>query len=462
MQAAIGSDRDGGRPPRHPSARAALLLLFVLGIPAAAETEPPAPTEPPAAPTPSETPAPPAPPAPPAIPADARPLARGFDVDRGQTHKGNVYVITPGVRIDGKLDGDLFAAAATARIRGETTGDVMFVGRSFELSGKVEDAVRVWAGEVKIDGTVEGEVLASGGKVVVGPKARLRGDASFYASEIVVEGEITGDLHAAGGKVVLGGKVGGDVDVQCDHFVAGPEIRIGGDFAYAARKRMIVPDLDERVAGAIDFNDRSEKPEAESAPPIKVQPTRSGSGGFAPKIFAFFAATLVGLLALRTFRNAAPTVAGFVSADPLKSLGVGFLTVLASIAAVFAIILIVTIPLVLIFWLLVLIAFYLGKIPVGLRVGRFALEKLGRAGVGDGWALVAGLVILYLAFSIPWIGTWVWALVSLLGMGAILLGAREYRLARRSGNGAVGRPAPPAPSPPPSAPGTEGSAAPAS
>jgi hypothetical protein len=416
-------------------------LLLSAAIPARAQEPPPVPAPPPV----PEAPPPPSP------PLGTTAIAGSFEVAKGDVHKGNAYLITPSVRVDGTLDGDLFALAATATISGKVLGDVGFVGRSFEFDGYADDAVRIWAADVRIDGLVDGELIASGGRVRIGPKSVIRGDARLYASEIIVEGNVERDLTAAGGVVRLLGKIGGDSSITCDLLEVGPDARVRGDLDYQARRKLDDAVLAPIVGGTVRFGEKGGKTVdvdvdfengRSMAEKARVVHEEKGSRGFGTKIFAFFAALVVGLLALRTFRAAAPAVTDYVGSDPLKSLGVGFLTILSGIAAVFAAILIVTIPLVLIYWLLLLIAFYLGKIPVAVWVGRFGLGRIGRASASDGWAFVAGLFGLYLIYALPVVGTWIWFLTSLLGLGAIVLGARDHRLARRT-------PAPAAPAAPP-------------
>lgn len=428
-------------PARWAPAFLCAALLLSAAIAAGAQEPPPIPEPPPV----PEAPAPPSP------PLGTTAIAGSFEVANGEVHKGNAYLMTPSVRVDGTLDGDLFALAATATIAGKVLGDIGFVGRSFELEGYADDAVRIWAAEVRVDGLVDGELIASGGRVRIGPKAVIRGDAALYASEIIVEGTVERDLKAAGGVVRLLGKVGGDSTITCDVFEVGPDARVRGDLDYEARKEVDDAVLTPRVGGTIRYGEKGGTPvdvdaeveEARSmAEKARVAREERGSSGFGTKIFAFFAALVVGLLALRTFRGTAPAVTDYVGSDPLKSLGVGFLTILSGIAAVFAVILIVTIPLILIYWLLLLIALYLGKIPVAVWLGRLGLGRIGRGSASDGWAFVAGLFVLYLIFAIPVVGTWIWFLTSLLGLGAIVLGARDYRLARRT-------PAPAAPVAPP-------------
>ena len=443
-----------------PWALVAALALATAGgtVPAIAETTetPPSPVVPevPEVPAVPHVPEPPEPPSP---PSGTTALAGSFEVGKGEVHKGNAYLITPSVRIDGTLAGDLFAIAASADVKGKIQGDVGFVGRSFRLDGQVDDAARIWAADVRIDGLVDGELIASGAKIVIGPKGVVRGSASLYASEIIVEGTVDGDLIAAGGVVRLAGKVTGEASVTCDSFDVEKGARIEGDLDYSSRKKLDTAVLSPVVGGEVRFDEQVEVESTRERPAhekLRIERADGGSSGFGTRIFAFFAALVVGSLALRAFRGAAPTVIGYVGTDPLKSLGVGFLTILSAIAAVFAVILIITIPLVLIYWLLLLIAFYLGKVPVAVWIGRWGLGKLGRASSSDAWSFVAGLFVLYVVFSIPILGTWLWFLVSLLGLGALVLGARDHRLARRSPEPAA-RPAaspPPVPPPAPDAP----------
>jgi hypothetical protein len=76
------------------------------------------------------------------------------------------------------------------------------------------------------------------------------------------------------------------------------------------------------------------------------------------------------------------------------------------------------------------VVFYAGKIVVGLMIGYYllrtvrpAIDRLSRT------ALFVGLIILYLAAALPYVGLVLYLLTGLIGAGAIILGIRNCRKA---------------------------------
>ncbi len=65
------------------------------------------------------------------------------------------------------------------------------IGRSASLRGDI-----VCSEDLQIDGEVEGTVKVTGGRLTIGPEARVR--ASVTAAEVVVFGRVEGDIHTSG------------------------------------------------------------------------------------------------------------------------------------------------------------------------------------------------------------------------------------------------------------------------
>ena len=108
--------------------------------------------------------------------------------------------------------------------------------------------------------------------------------------------------------------------------------------------------------------------------------------------------------------------------DALRSAGVGFITlVVVPVAAAFACILVITIPLVVIAGLLFAVVVYLAKAPVAIFVGELILRRLGSANRSPYLALTIGIPALYLLFAIPFLGKIAWFATTFIGLGAIVL-----------------------------------------
>jgi hypothetical protein len=90
-------------------------------------------------------------------------------------------------------------------------------------------------------------------------------------------------------------------------------------------------------------------------------------------------------------------------------------------------------------------------VPVAVAVGRWLLAKTGRTEASRYGAFALGIVVLYLLFAIPVLGWVLWFGCVFLGLGAMLIGIRDWRQARKQ-SAAAPPPAPEPPSAPPALP----------
>jgi cytoskeletal protein CcmA (bactofilin family) len=362
--------------------------------------------------------------------------AKTYKLAEGQTHKGDLYLYSGTVQIGGVQEGDVTAATESLTVTGSVTGDMYVMAKSITIDGKVGDSARFFGGDVQVNGTIEGDLIVFGGDLTLGPKARVTGDVSAYAGHVLIDGTVDGHLKATGGSVTVGGKIGGDAKIKSDEVEIGPNARIGGDLSYTSRNRL---DLEGKgiVAGDIDYMQSKDKVE---------RGVRSTVRRCVTWIFLTAAGLVAGLAALAIFRKTAPAILATLSGDALRSAGFGFMAVIVvPVAAVISCILIVTIPLAVLVLLLYLVAIYLAKVPVGVWLGQRVLKALGRTDPSPYWSLTTGLLILYVVFSIPFLGTLVWFACLFLGLGAIVLGTRVYMQARRASGPMPTGPLPPVP-----------------
>jgi hypothetical protein len=131
----------------------------------------------------------------------------------------------------------------------------------------------------------------------------------------------------------------------------------------------------------------------------------------------------VGLVALRLWPGRSAGSAHAIGREPAMALGVGLgaglvLPLAALLTAVIS--LLIGAPLAIIVWLLAAIGLYLGKLPVALWIGERLLP--GRnAERPRPMALVLGVLLLYLVFATPYLGTLLWFVAAFVGLGAIVL-----------------------------------------
>ncbi len=369
-------------------------------------------------------PEPPEPPSPPEL------SVKGFTIRPGETHKGNIVRFAPSIAIEGTLDGDLYTTASTVRISGVVTGDVFAAGSQVDLTGKVEKSFRAAAGNVVIDGTVEGNVLVTGGSLTLGSKAHVQGNVSAYTGQFTHHGVVDGSLTFTGGTAILGGKVLDDATITADAITIEPGARVEGDITYSTRKPMDEA-LKAIAGGDVSYDETHVRDKKEKAKEERqLRPTTFGVG----KWIAFFSASfLFGCALLAVFREHEPKVTHAIGTDALRCTGIGFVSILVTIAVCLSVILLITIPFIFIYLLAYLVAAYLAKIPVAIWLGRFVLEKVKRQS-GPYMALFIGLIVLYLVFMIPFcfLGVLAQFVAALLGLGAMTMTYLAHRQARKA------------------------------
>ncbi len=372
---------------------------------------------------------PPEPPIPPEL------SVKGYTIRPGETHKGNVVRFAPSVAIEGTLDGDMYVTAPTVRISGVVTGDVFVAGSQVDVTGEIKKSFRSAGANVVVDGIVHGNVLVTGGMLTLGSRAHVLGSVSAYTGQFTFNGVVDGSLTFTGGTAILGGKVHEDAALTADAIVIEDGARIEGDVTYSTRKPM--DEAFRAIAGGdvvydeIAVREKKKQDKKEHA----LRPTTFGVG----KWIAFFTASfLFGCALLAVFREHEPKVTQAIQTDALRCAGIGFVSILVTIAVCLSLILLITIPFVLIYLLVYVVAAYLAKIPVAVWLGRFILDKAKRPAAGPYGALFVGLLALYLLFMLPYLGALAQSVAALLGLGAMTTTYIAHRQARRAAVAPVG------------------------
>ncbi len=397
---------------RSTRTRLCLLVAMLAFVMTARAAEPQAPA----------IPEPPEPPSPPEL------SVQGYTIRPGETHKGNVVRFAPSVSVEGTLDGDMYVTAPTVRISGIVTGDVFAAGSQVDVTGTIKKSFRAAAGNVVVDGTVEGNVLVTGGSLTLGSKAHVHGSVSVYTGQFTHHGVVDGSLTFTGGNAVLGGKVLDDATLTADGIAIEPGARVEGDIAYSTRKPMD-DELRAIAGGDVSYDEKPiREKKAKHREDNDLRPSKFGVG----KWIAFFAASfLFGCALLAVFGEHEPKVTQRIATDALRCSGIGFVSILVTIAVCLSAILLITIPFVGIYLIAYAVALYLAKIPVAMWLGRFILGK-AKPGSGPYLALFVGLVVLYFVFMVPIVGVLAQFLAALLGLGAMTMTYLAHRQARKA------------------------------
>jgi hypothetical protein len=266
-----------------------------------------------------------------------------------------------------------------------------------------------------LDGTVGGSVAITGGTLTVGSKSPRPGEPDGVHGPVHpprCRGRRL-DVHRRRRRDRRA-RSRTDANITADSIEIEPGAHFDGDVDYSTRKQMDAA-IQAVTNGDVTFDEQPIKEKKhKSDDESGLRPTKFGVG----KWIAFFIASLLfGCAMLALFKDHEPKVTAAIQTDTLRSFGIGFVSILVTIAVCLSVILLLTIPFIFIYLLGYIVAAYLAKIPVAIWVGRALSSRVGWA-FGPYKSLALGLAVLYLVFMLPGVSAslpksgsrcWAWA-----------------------------------------------------
>lgn len=380
------------------------------------------------------------------LPALALRFESGENVRISQAVYEDIYVFSGTINIEAPVYGDIWCAGGTVTVSDTVTGDIVLGGGNIYLRGTVLDDVRAAGGTLTISGHIGGDLLVTGGTISVERDAVIDGSVAVSGGTVAFSGIARGvfksvagkldlngtaekDFEFNGGELTLNGTIGGPSILAAQNITIGENAALRGPVRYWTEK------------GEISFGDALQNGATASFDPSLQKHLDQPDAKFLG--FASFLAVLWYLLAgftllwlgqwlfERTFKAAATTA----SAEPVRSLGYGFLYfVVVPVAIVLLFITVIGIPIG-----LIALLFY------GLF---FALANIITALVGANWidqrkaynwrllqlvfVALGLLVVLKLLTFIPFLGWIIKIAAILIAFGAILDNTRIFRRDRTS------------------------------
>lgn len=332
---------------------------------------------------------------------DVRRADKPVTVPPGETVDDTLVVFGDSVTIDGTITGNLIAFVRRAVIRGQVKGNVISFAQRIELEGSVDGSVIGFAQSVQTRGQIAHDIYAFGQNVTIASGGRIDGNAMMFGAESMIEGTVGKDVLTAAASV----------------FVPAPA-RIGG----ALTARVSSPE-NVHISGAAVI----EGPRDIQAP--RPRPSSYSTLSFYVWQMIWLMAAFVTGTALFWSIPALLRPGLETSRELLLSAGMGLVVLIgAPIVSLVAAITLIGLPLGLIGFILWIIAVYLAKILVAAFVGRSLLEKYGDTHPAIPVVLLAGLLPIFIAINLPYIGTLINFFLIVLGLG--MLAVRIYHTPR--------------------------------
>jgi cytoskeletal protein CcmA (bactofilin family) len=324
----------------------------------------------------------------------------------GETISHDLYAFAGTVRVDGTVDGDLVASGGLVDITGTVTGDVLVAAGSVNISGTVGGDTRIAGGTLSVGGAIKEDLAATGGQLTVTSSGTIGEDLMASTGQLMIDGAVTGDVRAQTGTYTKGGTIGGTEDVT-------------------------ITSRDGQAA----------QPGQPAAAPTATQQVLDA-------VRHFLVVVLIGALLIWFAPRAYARMKTALQQRPLPSVGWGIVAI-CGFVVLLIVVLIVMILLAIVFGLLgfsdlvgigilggiaailgaslafAVVTGYVADALVGVALASLVMRGENSSRWRELAVLALGAAAVVLLSSLPIVGPWVKLVVSLLGLGAVLIAWRR-------------------------------------
>lgn len=340
-----------------------------------------------------------------------------FVLPAGTVHHGDLAFTGDSLEINGKVDGDVYSFGKHVSINGEITGDLITISMYTTVTGKVDGNIRAFSHRLIVDGEVGRNVTALAEKLLIPEKSRLAGNLLMLTHQSQVNGAIMGELNGSAKELAIEGQVGDSISsLYVSKLLISDSAVINGDVHYhSPQPASIAPDA--TITGQVTHT--LEEAEQDVLP-----------FSFSPLLTSMTLLTTLTLwLLIRyLFPHSLPRLSQTLEREWLLCTGVGALVFIAApILLVVLIITIVGIPLGIIFGLIVGFLLYIGKIYLGSWLGSI-LRARYRWRIHIMWAELLGIIALFIAVHLPYIGWLIQFLIWFVFLGAVTRTMRPVKI----------------------------------
>ncbi len=353
-----------------------------------------------------------------ARPAEAIEIRSKGDIslDAGEIVDDTFVAFGRTVRIDGEVTGDLIAFAQSIEISGSVLGDIYVFGRNIEVDGRAGGGYVGFGQVIRIGDSIGQSVYVLAQSFRSGRDATIAGDLFAMGEGINVGGTVGRNATVFGNTLTISGEVKRDVTFRGQVATVQSSATIGGNLDVG------LPDVEDlEVASAanivgetiVDVPVPGREDEEEDEDGILSVWTIAWTALWL--VTAFLSGLLL-LWALPALRR--------VPLDNLNGilLSAGFGFVLVTATPVLAVVLAVTLiglPAGLVIGAVWVLSLYVSKIVVAHFLGNALLRPKQHDIRSMLLPLLAGLVLVLIAVSLPYVGWVINLLLVIIGLGAM-------------------------------------------
>lgn len=326
------------------------------------------------------------------------------------------------VAVAGTIAGDAYVAGGKVDIEGTIQGDLLVAGGTVNIRGVVGHDVRAVGGEIIISGIVNGNVTVAGGSVTINDGAQITGSIVSAAGNLNIYAPVAKDVVVGAGQLTIASTVAGDVTAGVGEFTLTPNAQVAGSLTYYSEEPVTLS------SGAV-VSGKVTRHEIEQGTMEKNKESAKGAARgavSAARLLNIISAFILGFLALRFFPHGVSLIENRIQKNPWASMGIGLLALIVTpIIGLILLVTVVGIPVTMILFFGYFFCMYVSKIFISLFLGRKVLGyfKVKYPAVA---ILAIGLITYLVITSIPVIGGIVVFISLITGVGAIILGKKDY------------------------------------
>lgn len=317
----------------------------------------------------------------------------------------DLFINAQTAEIDGTVNGDVFIGAQTVRIAGVVNGSVHLGAQTVDLSGKISGNVYAGAQNITITGAnIGGSVLAGTQNLTIDKNTIVGGSVLAGAGSANIDSQIKRNVFVGTGILSIGDNA-----------------RIGRDLYYGTGENQASISSSAKIVGTT-HKAETNVPQKQEAEKIKnAAPKLFNAVSLAVSFGAFLGSLLVAFLYFKLFGKHFTGSSEIVSSSFWKSLGVGFLVMIALVPGIIVLLItMIGLPVAGLAFLIFLIFSYLAKIVVGSVLGGWIFKRINvKASVYGACAF--GLLTIFVVSRIPFIGGLFGFIVFLAGLGALTI-----------------------------------------
>jgi cytoskeletal protein CcmA (bactofilin family) len=327
--------------------------------------------------------------------------------------------------IDGTVNGDLLCFGRNITINGTVNGDVIGFCYDLTINGKVNDDVRVAAQNISLQGQVASNFSAAANHLYLGESARIGGNVTLAGETAAISTPIQGNIHSYTRSLAIASTVGRNVTAFTEQLTISSGAAIGGKLIYTSNEPASIAQ-DVKIAGGITHK---------LPPQPKKQEKPAPFGGVIWFLVGLASTCLVWYIWRLIGPESFDRMEQRMSTAPWPAVGWGMLLFfIVPIAAILLLCTVIGIPISILGIIAYGVSLYIGKIIVGSWLGHLAADKSGKPELlsHPNLMAIAGILVVMLLGSVPFLGFWVKWLIGAAGLGCVFLVIRDMIAARNA------------------------------